>query len=88
MSNEFSIIIEKLEKIEKDIEFIKEKLDKDIIKNSNKLNKHIDFIENVYDTVKSPFEYVYSKIFIGKKIELPAIKYKEFIIDDTSSTTK
>lgn len=57
----FDIIIEKLDKIEEKLD----KLENDIklLKKANEqLDEHITFVENVYDTIKSPFYYVLNKI--------------------------
>jgi hypothetical protein len=44
-------------------------LNKDITKNTKKMSDHIDFIENVYENVKSPLGFVCSRIkyYIGTK---------------------
>ena len=47
----------RLDKIEKDIEkilFILEKVEP----NCEKMSTHIDFVDKVYETVKSPLEYI------------------------------
>jgi glycerol-3-phosphate responsive antiterminator len=54
------IIDKRLDVIEKDIEYLK-------TGNNNMLN-HISFVENVYDTIKSPFYFILNKI---KPIEIP-----------------
>jgi hypothetical protein len=57
------------EKFEKKIERIEGKLDKiikifekDIEENCRKMSGHIDFVESVYTTVKSPLSYICSKV--------------------------
>lgn len=55
------IIIEKLDIIEERLD----KLEKDIniLKNGNeKIDEHITFIDNVYNSIKSPFYYIINKI--------------------------
>ena len=47
-------ILLRLDKIEKDIEYIK--------RGNDNMTQHISFIENVYDSVKSPFYYIMSKV--------------------------
>lgn len=47
-------IEERLEKLEKEVSYIKD--------SSNNMNEHISFVENVYDTVKSPFYFIMNKI--------------------------
>ena len=74
-----SDIIDKINNLEKKInsleikiDLILEKLDSTIIDNCNKMGNHIDFIENVYEKVKYPLEYVTNKLTY-KKETLPEI---------------
>jgi len=39
-------------------------LERDITPNCNKMSSHIDFIDTVYDTVKSPLNFMCNKINI------------------------
>jgi glycerol-3-phosphate responsive antiterminator len=55
-----NIIDTKLDVIEKDMEYLK--------KGNNNMLNHISFVENVYDTIKSPFYFILNKI---KPIEIP-----------------
>jgi uncharacterized protein YaaN involved in tellurite resistance len=51
--------------LEKRCERIEQKLDKILElleKDCKKMTDHIDFIENVYDNVKSPFYYLMDKV--------------------------
>ena len=63
-----------MEDIEKRLVRIEDKLDYIIVSN-NKLDKHIDFIEQIYSNVKKPLNYI-SKILGGDEIE-----YKSKILD-------
>jgi len=75
------------EKFEKKIERIEWKLDKiikifekDIEENCRKMSGHIDFVESVYTTVKSPLSYICSKVnhltgSSNEKIALTDISY-------------
>lgn len=66
-SLKLDIIIEKLDIIEEKLD----KLEKDIkiLKNGNEnINEHITFIDNVYDTIKSPFYYILNKVNYIDKI--------------------
>lgn len=64
-------IIDRLSKIEKEIQYIK--------KGSENMTEHISFVENIYDTIKNPFYYVISKIKPIEKIpEKPKrLKYED-----------
>ena len=44
------------------IDILTENLNKDLIPECKKMGSHIDFVENVYDTVKHPLGYLCNKI--------------------------
>ena len=48
----------KIENLECKIDKIISILEKDISKNTQKMGEHIDFVENVYETVKYPLGFV------------------------------
>ena len=55
----------KIIELEKQCQRIEQKMDKilDLLeKDCKKMTNHIDFIENVYDNVKSPFYYLMDKV--------------------------
>lgn len=52
----------KIERIDKKLDAIIQKMDTNIIKNCNKMGDHIDFVNNVYDTVKVPLHYISNKV--------------------------
>jgi hypothetical protein len=67
---------EKIENLNEKIENLNEKLDqillilnKDISKNTKKMGEHIEFVENVYENVKSPLGFICNTIkhYIGTK---------------------
>jgi uncharacterized protein YaaN involved in tellurite resistance len=58
-------VLEKIVGLEKQCERIEQKMDKILEllkKDCKKMTDHIDFIENVYDNVKSPFYYLMDKV--------------------------
>jgi hypothetical protein len=61
----------KLIDIEVKLNKILELLEDDVKPNCNKMSSHIDFVDNVYDTVKSPLGFICSKVSIigGNKKE-------------------
>tara|TARA_Y100000741_G_C18244773_1_gene555064 strand:- start:1775 stop:2014 length:240 start_codon:yes stop_codon:yes gene_type:complete len=68
-------IEDKLVCIENKVDYIIMKLDNNIIKSCNNMDKHIGFIEKVYDIVKYPLFFIINKInvlstFEKKNIEL------------------
>ena len=77
MENDLILLKNKIEIIEKKIDKILEKLDDNVINNCNKMGEHINFVENVYQTIKSPLEYVSNKVNIitnnSSVKELPTI---------------
>ena len=48
----------KIENLECKVDKILLILEKDISKNTQKMGEHIDFVENVYETVKYPLGFV------------------------------
>lgn len=52
--NKLDEIIQRLNKIEEDIKYLKN--------GNDNMTDHISFIENVYDTIKSPFYFIMNKI--------------------------
>ena len=51
-----------IEEINNKIDNLSEKLNDDLIPECQKMGSHIDFVENVYDTVKHPLGYLSNKI--------------------------
>lgn len=66
---------------EKNANYTNSNIPPEIIENCNKMGKHIDFVENVYNTVKSPLSYLTNKInyMIGStdKTQLPDLEVEE-----------
>ncbi len=62
-------IINRLERIEEKLDKIQKHLD--CIENNDE--NHRQFINNVYDNVRKPFQYIINKVtyFSGNNIELP-----------------
>lgn len=69
-------ILHKINKLEKEINDINNKIDKiyellneNIKGNCDKMGEHINFVEAVYDNVKNPLGFVCSKVnyYIGNK---------------------
>ena len=63
--NKIIQIENKIDKLETNMNRLESKLDKllEILeKDCKKMTDHIDFIENVYDNVKSPFYYLMDKV--------------------------
>ena len=62
MDNEIEDIKNRLSNIENKLDKLLSILDENMVENCNKMGEHIDFVENVYITVKKPLEYVSNKI--------------------------
>lgn len=60
--NEIASLKTKIERIEEKLDAILQKMDTNIIKNCDKMGEHIDFVNNVYDTVKVPLHYISNKV--------------------------
>ena len=52
----------KIETIESKVDMILDLLQKDVQPNCQKMNTHINFIENVYENVKNPLGFICSKV--------------------------
>lgn len=61
MDIEINKLNDKIDKLEKKVDKILELLH-NINYSSSKMNEHIDFIENTYDTIRMPLNYVKKKI--------------------------
>jgi len=60
--NEIKNLKNQVERMEEKLDAILQKLDDNIIKNCDKMGDHIDFVNNVYDTVKVPLHYISNKV--------------------------
>jgi hypothetical protein len=60
--NEITNLKNQVERIEEKLDAILQKMDNNIIKNCDKMGDHIDFVNNVYDTVKVPLHYLSNKV--------------------------
>ena len=67
---------EKIDRIEKKIDMLLEKMDISV-KECNKMGEHIDFIENVYDTVKFPLSYICDKVNVFSGTETNSLENVE-----------
>lgn len=56
--NEITNLKNQVERMEEKLDAILQKMDTNIIKNCDKMGDHIDFVNNVYDTVKVPLHYI------------------------------
>ena len=54
-------ILKKLDIIEERLTLLTEEIE-EIKKSNNKMDNHIDFIENIYNNIKTPFHYVLNRI--------------------------
>ena len=88
INNKISDINIKLDKLDKSTEILNSKLDSiinildsTVKSNCNKMGEHIDFIDNVYDTIKSPLTCIINKMtFFNKKQKInldDKVKYIE-----------
>ena len=58
INNDLSLLKEKMDILEKKLDRILELVENDC----KKMREHIDFVENVYDNVKTPFNYVMNSV--------------------------
>lgn len=62
IQNEIKSLKNNITRIEEKLDIILQKMDTNIIKNCDKMGDHIDFVNNVYDTVKVPLHYISNKV--------------------------
>jgi hypothetical protein len=79
--NEITNLKCQVERIEEKLDIILQKLDNSIIKNCDKMGDHIDFVNNVYETVKVPLHYISNKIH---KIVNPLSALSPTLIEDVN----
>ena len=64
IKNKLDSLEYKLIDLEVKVNKILELLENDVAPNCNKMSTHIDFIDKVYDTVKSPLNFMCNKVNI------------------------
>jgi len=89
--NEITILKGQVERMEEKLDAIMQKLDNKIIKNCDKMGDHIDFVNNVYDTVKVPLHYISNKVqkMIGGGTNPTVVEYnsnKNVIMNDNEKS--
>ena len=80
-------LIKRTDNIDKKLDKIISILNEDIQKNTKKMSEHINFIERIYDNVKSPLGFLCNRIyyFIGnKKFDLIKNNNSEINLDITN----
>jgi hypothetical protein len=85
--NDIKFLKNQVERMEEKLDAIMQKLDTNIIKNCDKMGDHIDFVNNVYDTVKVPLHYISNKVqkMIGGGTNPTVVEYnsnKNVIMND------
>ena len=70
IKNKLDSLEYKLIDLEVKLNIILELLENDIAPNCNKMSSHIDFVDKVYETVKSPLNFMCNKVNVlsGKEI--------------------
>jgi hypothetical protein len=58
-----NLILKKLESLENAQTKLEKKLD-DVLLNTKRMENHIDFVENTYNKVKTPFHYLMDKVSV------------------------
>ena len=62
--------------IKQSLKELHEKIDL-LLRNQHKMNNHVDFVEDVYTTVRHPLNYICNKFNGINNQDLPSIEYKE-----------
>jgi hypothetical protein len=60
--DKMDFIISKLSSIEQKLDLLINEVNTEIKPNCNRMNKHIDFIEKVYNVVKSPLGFMCERV--------------------------
>lgn len=84
MDYKFNKLEKRLDDIEKLLLQLNEKLDKlndNVLPECKKMGSHIDFVENVYETVKHPLGFICDKI---KRITGYNVDYNLHTIEDSA----
>ena len=70
IKNKLDSLEYKLIDLEVKLNKIIELIENDVAPNCNKMSSHIDFVDKVYDTVKSPLNFMCNKVNVlsGKEI--------------------
>lgn len=66
--NNMMLVLQKLNDIEKRLQVIEHKLGEQE-KNNIKMDEHINFIDNIYDSVRKPFSNLLS-VYSGKTVQI------------------
>lgn len=70
-SSEFGILLKKVDALERKVDEILHVLQNDVTSECKKMGDHIDFIETVYDYIKSPLHFICDR-FHGRQITMVA----------------
>ena len=74
MDEQLKLILSKLENLETELKEIRTILDREVTVNCQKMAGHVDFVESVYETIKSPMYFVCNQV---NKISGNQIEYKD-----------
>ena len=81
INDKLEFIIKKLDFIEKKIDTLVNDINQNVKPNCNKMSSHIDFIEKVYNVVKSPLGFMCERInFISRN--------KTYELSDNTNNSK
>lgn len=69
--SDVTLILEKLNDIEKRLEKIEN--------GTNKMTNHVDFVENIYGKIKKPFHFLMDRASYCAQISYPAIVEKKIL---------
>lgn len=81
-TDDYNILIDRMDTIERKLDLILQKIDGNVIKNCDKMGNHIDFVNGVYESVKMPLNYISKKIH---RLTNPTGLHKELppLLNDT-----
>jgi len=90
IDRKLDMIISRLDMLDEKMDEIKIDIDNNVVKKCDKMEKHIDFVDNVYASVKKPLGYLCNSVnsysvgwFSSKKpLELPDVSLNNVVICD------
>lgn len=73
MEDKFNQLFDRIEELSRKIDILVEEVEKNR-ENCEKMSSHIDFVENVYDGLRSPLGYIKWKLGFSQERHLPELR--------------
>mgnify|MGYP001245224486 CR=1 FL=1 len=73
MEDKFNELVDRIEELSRKIDILVDEVEKNR-ENCEKMSSHIDFVENVYDGLRSPLGYIKWKLGFSQERQLPELR--------------